>query len=91
MESGICTFKYQLKDILEKLVKQRDMIFQLNCAPIHNIVAVGEWLIAIFPHKRLGRNSPLLHRPPRLPDTDEHFPLGYYQRKSLSVVAKECK
>lgn len=41
---------------------------QLDGAPIHNAVAVRNWLNENFPNRWIGRNSPLIRWPPRSPD-----------------------
>lgn len=59
-----------LWDFMEELNmdERRNIIFQLDGAPIHYAAAVRGWLNDTFPERWIGRNSPLIHWPPRSPD-----------------------
>lgn len=48
---------------------------QLDGAPIHNTALVRNWLNQNYPNRWIGRNSPLIHWPPRSPDLS---PLDFF-------------
>lgn len=51
------------------------LYFQLDGASIHNSVVVRAWMNENFPQRWIGRNSPLIHWPPRSPDLT---PMDFY-------------
>lgn len=65
------------------LQERANLHFQLDGCPIHNARQVREWLNENFPNHWIGRNSPLIHWPPRSPDLTplDFFLWGFIKSK----------
>lgn len=95
-----------LWDFMEELTieERRNIIFQLDGASIHNVIAVRRWLNETFRGRWIGRSSPSIYWPPRSPDLTplDFFLWGYlkenvYQSRPQNVnelkerITQKCR